>query len=71
MLTKPGTMLHHLRYKSKNGNEHHKNDTNMTGIIVVKICALVMKLQIVCYAGKVYLNIQIYIIVKGYLEVLV
>jgi hypothetical protein len=43
--------------------------THMIAVIVIKICALLMKLQIVCYACKVYLNIQIYIIVKGYLKV--
>jgi hypothetical protein len=37
----------------------------MTAITVIKTCALFVKIQIVYYACKVYLNIQIYIILKA------
>jgi len=40
----------------------------MIVIIVIKTCALFVKLQIVYNACEVYLKIQIYIIVKGCLK---
>jgi len=40
----------------------------MIAIIVIKTCALFVKLQIVYNACEVHLNIQIYIIVKDCLK---